>query len=113
MTTREQDEHDLDRHLGGRAFADQEAMKRAIEEMRSALILASLVTGTLLCKFGDMHAKAEELMGESIFSHQFAHKPFADELAARARGPMVEVLESIAARAASARPTEDAHAKQD
>jgi hypothetical protein len=35
-------------------------------------VIASLSTGILLCKFGDMHEAAEYLMGHSIWTHHFA-----------------------------------------
>jgi len=41
--------------------------------------IASLSTGTLLCKFSDIHEAAEYLMGHPIWTHQFADKQlFAD-----------------------------------
>ena len=38
-------------------------------------VIASLSTGTLLCKFGDMHEAAEFLVGHPIWTHHFASKP--------------------------------------
>jgi len=42
--------------------------------------LASLSSGLLLCKFGDMHEAAEYLMGHPIWTHEFASKPFWDQM---------------------------------
>lgn len=41
----------------------------------STAALASLTSGMLLCKFGEMHEAAEYLMGHPIWSHEFASKP--------------------------------------
>jgi hypothetical protein len=35
-------------------------------------VIASISTGVLLCKFGDMHEGAEYLMGHPIWTHHFA-----------------------------------------
>ena len=40
----------------------------------STAALASLTTGTLLCKFSEMHEAAEFLMGHPIWTHHFADK---------------------------------------
>lgn len=37
-------------------------------------VIASLSSGTLLCKFVDMHEAAEFLMGHPIWTHHFANK---------------------------------------
>lgn len=37
-------------------------------------VIASISSGRLLCKFGDMHAAAEYLMGHPIWTHHFASK---------------------------------------
>ncbi len=37
-------------------------------------VIASLSTGVLLCKFGDVHEAAEYLMGHSIWTHHFGDK---------------------------------------
>lgn len=37
-------------------------------------VIASLSTGVLLCKFGEMHEAAEYLMGHPIWTHHFGHK---------------------------------------
>lgn len=48
----------------------------ALTETRyfSTAAIASLSTGVLLCKFGDMHEAAEYLMGHPIWTHHFASK---------------------------------------
>jgi hypothetical protein len=43
-------------------------------------VIASLSTGILLCKFGDMHDAAEYLMGHSIWTHHFADKMLNEEI---------------------------------
>ena len=43
-------------------------------------VIASLSSGTLLCKFGDMHEAAEYLMGHPIWTHHFASKPLWKEM---------------------------------
>lgn len=45
----------------------------AIRDFPTAVI-ASLTSGTLLCKFADMHEAAEFLMGHPIWTHHFASK---------------------------------------
>lgn len=45
-------------------------------------VVLSLYTGRLLCEFGDMHAFAEYLVGTPVWTHQFAHRPFVDEMKA-------------------------------
>lgn len=37
-------------------------------------VIASLSTGVLLCKFGDLHEAAEFLMGHPIWTHHFGSK---------------------------------------
>jgi hypothetical protein len=37
-------------------------------------VIASLSTGVLLCKFGEMHEAAEYLMGHPIWTHHFGSK---------------------------------------
>lgn len=37
-------------------------------------VIASISSGVLLCKFGDMHEAAEYLMGHPIWTHHFASK---------------------------------------
>lgn len=46
----------------------------------STAAIASISTGVLLCKFGDMHEAAEYLMGHPIFTHHFADKILIDEM---------------------------------
>ena len=43
-------------------------------------VIASLSTGVLLCKFGDMHEAAEYLMGHPIWTHHFADKTLTGEM---------------------------------
>lgn len=43
-------------------------------------VLLSITTGRLLCEFSEMHRCAEYLAGEPIWTHQFAHRAFNDEL---------------------------------
>ena len=43
-------------------------------------VLLSLTTGRLLCEFSKMHELAEWLCGSPVFTHQFAYRPFVDEL---------------------------------
>ncbi len=43
-------------------------------------VIASLSSGVLLCKFGDMHKAAEFLMGHPIWTHHFASKPLWQEM---------------------------------
>lgn len=43
-------------------------------------VIASISTGVLLCKFGDMHEAAEYLMGHPIFTHHFASEELAAEM---------------------------------
>jgi hypothetical protein len=38
----------------------------------STVAIASLSSGTLLCKFGEVHEAAEFLMGHPIWTHHFA-----------------------------------------
>ena len=45
-------------------------------------VLLSITTGRLLCDFGDMQECAEFLCDSPVFTHQFAHKPFVDQLKA-------------------------------
>lgn len=44
----------------------------------STAALASLTSGVLLCKFGEMQAAAEYLMGHPIWTHELASKPLWD-----------------------------------
>jgi len=43
-------------------------------------VIASISTGVLLCKFGDMHEAAEYLMGHPIWTHHFANKELQEEM---------------------------------
>lgn len=43
-------------------------------------VIASLSTGVLLCKFGEMHEAAEYLMGHPIWSHHFGSKKLRHEM---------------------------------
>jgi hypothetical protein len=43
-------------------------------------VIASLSSGILLCKFGEMHEAAEYLMGHPIWTHQFADKTLTGEM---------------------------------
>jgi hypothetical protein len=43
-------------------------------------VIASLSSGILLCKFGDMHEAAEYLMGHPIWTHHFADKNLWSEM---------------------------------
>jgi hypothetical protein len=42
--------------------------------------IASLSTGILLCKFGEMHEAAEYLMGHPIWTHHFASKALWNDM---------------------------------
>lgn len=43
-------------------------------------VIASLSSGVLLCKFGDMHEAAEYLMGHPIWTHHFGDKALWHEM---------------------------------
>lgn len=43
-------------------------------------VIASLSSGVLLCKFGDMYEAAEYLMGHPIWTHHFASKELWKEM---------------------------------
>lgn len=43
-------------------------------------VIASISTGVLLCKFGDMHEAAEYLMGHPIWTHHFASKELSENM---------------------------------
>ena len=43
-------------------------------------VIASLSSGVLLCKFGDMHEAAEYLMGHPIWTHHFGDKVLWNEM---------------------------------
>lgn len=43
-------------------------------------VVLSLSTGVLLCDFSKMHELTEYLCGGPVFTHQFAFKPFNEEL---------------------------------
>lgn len=42
--------------------------------------LASLTSGVLLCKFGDIHEAAEFVMGHPIWTHHFASKQLNEDI---------------------------------
>jgi hypothetical protein len=44
------------------------------------VVIASLSSGVLLCKFSEMHEAAEFLMGHSIWTHQFGSRDFWTEM---------------------------------
>jgi hypothetical protein len=46
-------------------------------------VIASISTGVLLCKFGDMHEAAEYLMGHPIWTHHFASKELSQSMRER------------------------------
>lgn len=46
----------------------------------STSAIASLSSGVLLCKFGEMHEAAEYLMGHPIWTHHFASKELWKEM---------------------------------
>jgi hypothetical protein len=52
-----------------------------VNELATAAVL-SLITGVLFCKFSEMQAAADVLIGSSTYTHQFAHQPFLDEMKA-------------------------------
>ncbi len=64
-------------------------------------VIASLSSGTLLCKFSDMHEAAEYLMGHSIWTHHFADKELMKEMrqtiAAQCPGMPMTELEGVTA----------------
>ncbi len=43
-------------------------------------VLASITSGKLLCKFGDLHEAAEFIMGHPIWTHHFANKEFSADM---------------------------------
>jgi hypothetical protein len=43
-------------------------------------VLASITSGILLCKFGDMHEAAEFVMGHPIWTHHFASKQMNEDI---------------------------------
>lgn len=43
-------------------------------------VIASIATGVLLCKFGDLHEAAEYLMGHPIWTHYFASKELSSAM---------------------------------
>jgi hypothetical protein len=43
-------------------------------------VIASISSGVLLCKFGEMHEAAEYLMGHPIWTHHFADKTLWQEM---------------------------------
>jgi hypothetical protein len=43
-------------------------------------VVMSVLTGKLICDFGDMHEFCEWLVGGGVFTHQFADKSFCDML---------------------------------
>jgi hypothetical protein len=43
-------------------------------------VIASISSGVLLCKFGEMHEAAEYLMGHPIWTHHFASKDLWKEM---------------------------------
>ena len=45
-------------------------------------VVLSLTTGTLLCRFSDMHELIEHVAGEPVWTHQLASQPFTDQLKA-------------------------------
>lgn len=45
-------------------------------------VVLSLSSGRMLCAFSEMHEFAEFLAGSPVFTHQFAHRPFMNELKA-------------------------------
>ena len=49
-------------------------------QIYSTKILLSITTGRLLCKFSDVHECCEFLVEGPIWTHQFAYKPFWQEL---------------------------------
>lgn len=49
-------------------------------------VVASISSGILLCKFGDMHEAAEFLMGHPVWTHHFASK----ELSAKMKRAVLE-----------------------
>lgn len=56
-------------------------MKQIQRRTFPTAVVLSLSSGRLLCEFGDMQALADFMTGSSVFTHQFAHQPFVDELA--------------------------------
>ena len=46
----------------------------------STAAIASISTGIMLCKFGEMHEAAEYLMGHPIWSHHFASKELSESM---------------------------------
>jgi hypothetical protein len=45
-------------------------------------VLLSITTGILLCGFDEMHECCEFLVGYPTWTHQFAHRPFVEQLKA-------------------------------
>lgn len=42
--------------------------------------IVSVYTGYLIGDFGEMHRYCEELLGRSVFTHEFASKDVVDEI---------------------------------
>ena len=56
-------------------------------------VLLSITTGRLLCDFSDVQEAVEFICGESVWTHQFAHRPFVNEVrrALLAQVPQLDV----------------------
>jgi len=57
----------------------QEKGKRTMKEWPTPVVL-SVSSGRLLCEFGKMHKFVEWFVGSPTWTHQFAHRPFVEEL---------------------------------
>lgn len=64
-------------------YAELEVTPMAFVEIKQLPlgVVLSLATGRLFCAFSEMHEAAEFLTGGAVWTHQFAHRPFCQEMA--------------------------------
>jgi hypothetical protein len=61
-------------------------------------VVLSLASSRLLCSFSDMHTFAEWFIGEPVYTHQFAHRPFLEDMreAIYAQYPVLRTFDATA-----------------
>lgn len=59
------------------------------------LAVMSAYTGYMFSSFNDLHEYAEEVMGQPIFSHEFANEEFMKQLHEKSNQEFLEIIEKL------------------
>lgn len=59
-------------------------------------ITVSIYTGVLMCDFGSMHKRIEELLGRPVWTHELAKKELVEELKEKVKPDFMKLCEGAA-----------------